>query len=92
MISVCFVPACAEQDVRHPIRRSVHLLTADIQVKFGITFNDQLIMNMSSNKVVQESFRCIAEDVPADSLYDILNELRIGGPNGFHFFDKSTPS
>ena len=42
----------AEQDIRHPFRRSAHLLTDDIQVNFGTAFNDQFIVDMSDDEAM----------------------------------------
>ena len=51
-IKIGFVPIGAEQDVRHPVRRSAHLLTDHIQVNIRAAFDDQLIMNMTDNEAV----------------------------------------
>ena len=39
-IKICLVAVGAEQDVRHPVRRSAHLLTDHIQVNVGAAFYD----------------------------------------------------
>ena len=69
----------AEQDVRHPFRGSSHLLTDDFQVNIGAAFNDQFIMDVPDDEAVPESFHGVAEDVSADSLDDVLHELRTIG-------------
>ena len=74
-IKTCLVAVGTEQDVRHPVRRSAHLLTDHIQVNIGTAFDDQLIMNVTDNEAVPECLHGIAEDVAADSLDDVLHEL-----------------
>ena len=72
-----------EQDVRHPVRRSAHLLTDHIQVNIRAAFDDQLIMNVTNDEAVPESLHGVAEDVAADSLDDVLHELRTIGFDAF---------
>ena len=84
-IKLCFIAVGPEQDVRHPVRRSAHLLTDDIQVNFGTAFDDQLIVNVTDDKAVPESFHGVAEDVTTDSLDDVLHELRTVGFDAFPF-------
>ena len=60
-----------EQDVRHPVRRSAHLLADYIQVNIRAAFDDQLIMNVTDDEAVPESLHGIAEDVAADGLNDV---------------------
>lgn len=55
-IKIGFVPIGAEQDVRHPVRRSAHLLTDHIQVNIRAAFDDQLIMNVTDDEAVPECF------------------------------------
>ena len=85
-IKIGFVPIGAEQDVRHPVRRSAHLLTDHIQINIGAAFDDQLIMNMADDEAVPEGFYGVAEDVAADGLDDVLHELRTVGFDAFPFF------
>ena len=85
-IPVCLVSIGAEQDVRHPVRRSAHLLTDHIQVNIRVALDYQLIMNMTDDEAVPESLHGIAEDVAADSLDDVLHELRTVGLNAFPLF------
>ena len=79
-IKFCFVAVGAEQDIRHPFRRSAHLFADSFQINAGATFNDQLIMNVSDDEAVPESFHGVAEDIPADGLDDVFHEFR---PVGF---------
>ena len=65
-IPVCLVSIGAEQDVRHPVRRSAHLLTDHIQVNIGAAFDNQLTMNMTDDEAVPECLHGVAEDVAAD--------------------------
>ncbi len=65
-----------EQDIWHPFRGSAYLLTDDIQINIGAAFDDQFIMDMSDDEAVPESFHGVAEDISADGLHNILNELR----------------
>ena len=84
-IEISLVAVSAEQDVRHPVRRSAHLLANHIQVNIRTAFDDQLIMNVTDDEAVPESLHGIAEDVAADSLDDVLHELRTVGFDAFPF-------
>ena len=75
-VKIVLIAVGAEQDVRHPVRRSAHLLANHIQVNIGAAFDDQFIMNVSYDDAMPESLHGIAEDVAADSLDDVLHELR----------------
>lgn len=59
-IKACFVAVGAEQDVRHPIRRSSHLFADDIQINSRAAFDDKLIMNVTDDEAVTECFHGIA--------------------------------
>ena len=85
-IKICFVAVGTEQDVRHPVRRSAHLLTDHIQVNIRAAFDDQFIMNMTDDEAVPECFHGVTEDVAADGLDDILHELRTVGFDTFPLF------
>ena len=84
-IKAGFVAVGAEKDVRHPVRRSAHLLANHTQVNVRTTFDDQLIMNMTDDEAVPESFHGVTEDVAADGLDDVLHELRTIGFDAFPF-------
>ena len=84
-IKIGLIAVGAEQDVRHPVRRSAHLLANHIQVNVRAAFDDQLIVNMTDDEAVPECLHGIAEDVAADSLYDVLHELRTVGFDAFPF-------
>ena len=86
------VAVCSEQDVRHPFRGSSHLLTDDFQVNVWAAFDDQLIMDMSDDETMPESFHGVAENVAADCLDDVLYELRTVGFDAFPFLCGSEPS
>ena len=47
--------------------------------------NDQLIMDVSADEAVGEGPHGVAEDVPADGLDDVLDELRTVGFDSFPF-------
>lgn len=76
-IKICFISIGPEQDIRHPVRGSTHLLTYDFQVNSGVAFYDKFIMDMPDDKTMTESLRSIAEDISADGLDDILNKFNI---------------
>ena len=52
------------------------MLANHTQVNVRTTFDDQLIMNMTDDEAVPESFHSVAKDVAADGLDDILHKLR----------------
>ena len=60
-IKIGLVAVGTEQDVRHPVRRSAHLLTDHIQVNIRAAFDDQLIMNVTNDEEVSESFHGVTE-------------------------------
>ena len=62
-IEISLVTVGAEKDVRHPVRRSAHLLADYIQVNIRAAFDDQLIMDVPDDEAVPESFHGVAEDV-----------------------------
>ena len=61
-IKAGFVAVGAEQDVRHPVRRSAHLLANHTQVNVRAAFDDQFIMNVTDDKAVPESLHGVTED------------------------------
>lgn len=75
-IKIGFVAVGTKQDVRHPVRRSAHLLTDHIQVNIGPAFDNKFIVHMSDYEAMPECLHGVAEDVAADSLDDVLHELR----------------
>jgi hypothetical protein len=62
-IELGFVTVGTEQDVRHPVRRSAHLLADHIQVNIRAAFYNQLIMNVTDDKAVPESLHGITANV-----------------------------
>lgn len=88
-IKIGLVAVGAEQDVRHPVRRSAHLLTDHIQVNIRAAFDDQLIMNVTDDEAVPECFHGVAEDIAADGLDDVFHELRTVGFDTFPFLCRS---
>ena len=88
-IKIGFVPIGAEQDVRHPVRRSSHLFADDIQINSRAAFDDKLIMNVTDDEAVPECFHGVAEDIAADGLDDVFHELRTVGFDTFPFLCRS---
>ena len=84
-IKIGLIAVGTEQDVRHPVRRSAHLLADRIQVNVRTAFDNQLIMNMTDDKAVPECFHGVTEDVTADGLNNVLHELRTVGFDAFPF-------
>lgn len=84
-IKIGLVAVGTEQDVRHPVRRSAHLLTDHIQVNIRAAFDDQLIMNVTNDEEVSESLHGVTEDVAADGLNDVLHEFRTIGFDALPF-------
>ena len=78
-IKAGLVAVGTEQNVRHPVWRSAHLLTDHIQVNIRAAFDDQLIVNVTDDKTVPESLHGIAEDIATHGLDDVLHELRSVG-------------
>ena len=75
-VKIGLVAVGAEKDVWHPIRRSAHLLANHIQVTIRAAFDDQLIMNVTDDEAVPESLHGVTENVAANGLDDVLQELR----------------
>lgn len=84
-VKIGFVAVGAEQDVRHPVRRSAHLLADHIQVNIGTAFDNQLIMNMTDDEAMPERFHSVTENVAADGLDDVLYEFRTVRFDAFPF-------
>ena len=84
-VEIGLVAVGAEQDIRHPVRRSAHLLADHIQVNIGAAFDDQLIMNMANDEAVPERFHGVTEDVAVDSLDDVLYIFRAVRFDAFPF-------
>ena len=84
-IKIGLVAVGAEQDVRHPVRRSSHLFADDIQINSRAAFDDKLIMNVADDEAVPERFHSVTEDVAADGLNDVLHKLRTVGFDAFPF-------
>ena len=76
LVKECLITVSPKKNVRHPVRRSSHLLTDYIEVNAGAAFYYQFIVDVSDDKAMGEGTHGIAEDVPADGLNDILNKLR----------------
>ena len=88
-IKAGLVAVGTEQNVRHPVWRSAHLLTDHIQVNIRVALDYQLIMNMTDDEAVPERFHGVTEDVPADGLDDVLHELRTVGFDTFPLFCRA---
>ena len=88
-IKIGLVAVGTEQDVRHPVRRSAHLLTDHIQVNIRAAFDDQLIVNVTDDKTVPESLHGTTEDIATHGLDDVLHELRSVGFDPFPFLRGS---
>ena len=56
-IEISLVAVGAEQDVRHPIRRSAHLLTDRIQVNVRAGFDDQCIQRTPTDGFAEQNGR-----------------------------------
>ena len=65
------VPIGPEQDVRHPVRRSAHLLANHIQVNIRTAFDDQLIMN-----VTDAAYKKLVSDTSYGSLWEVSFTLK----------------
>lgn len=84
-VKLCLISVGTEQDIRHPVRGSVHLLTDSFQIDTGIALYDQFIMDVPDDEAVPESFHCIAEDISVDRLHYVLREFRTVGFDVFPF-------
>lgn len=88
-IKFCFVPVGAELDPWQPGRGSAHLFADDPVIDVLAAFNDQFIMDVTTDEAVGEGPHGVAEDVPADGLDDILHELRTVGFDALPFLCRS---
>lgn len=78
-IKICLITVGTEQDVRHPVWGSAHLLIDSFQVNIGAAFDNKFIMYVTDDEAVPESLHGVAENVATYSLDDVLHELRIVG-------------
>lgn len=69
--------------------QSGELLTDDIRVNVGVSFDNKFIVDVSDDKAVPEGFHGIEEDVAADGLDDIFHELRSVGFNASLLFYRA---
>ena len=84
-IKCCFIPIGTKEQSVNPIWGSAHLFTDGIKVSIHRCFNDQFIMYMTYDKAVGEGTHGMAEDIPADCLYDIFYEFWTIGFDAFPF-------
>lgn len=74
-IKCCFISIGTKEQSVNPLWGSAHLFTDGVKVGIHRCFNDQLIMYMTYDKEVGERTHGMAEDIPADCLYDIFYEF-----------------
>lgn len=89
LVKQCLVSVGAEQDIRHLVGGSTHLVADGFQINSGIAFDDQFIMDMTNDEAVAERLHSITEDVAADGLDDILHELQSVGFDAFPLFCRT---
>ena len=75
-IKCCFIPIGTKKQSINPLWSSAHLLTDSSKVSIHRCFNDQFIVYMTYDKAVGESTHGMAEDITADSLYDIFVSVK----------------
>lgn len=75
LIKIAFVSICSEKKSLDPGWGSSHLLTDGIQGHTGAAFDDQFVMHMTTDETVGEGLHGISQDVPANSLDDVLHEF-----------------
>ena len=75
-IKPAFIPIGSELDAREPWRRPAHLLADRVEGYAGAAFYDQLVMHVPDDLAVAQGPHGVSQDVPADGLHDILDELR----------------
>ena len=75
-IKPALVPIGPELDAREPRRRPAHLLTDRVERYTGATFYDQLVMHMPDDLAVAQGPHGVGQNVPANGLHDVLDELR----------------
>jgi len=88
-IKFCLIPIGAELDPGQPGRGSAHLFADDLVIDVLAALNDQFIMYVSADEAVGEGSHGVAEDVPADRLDDVLDELRAVGFDSLPFLRRS---
>lgn len=85
-IKLCFVPVCSKLDSGQPCRAAAHLRADDLVVDVLAALDDQFIVDVAADEAVGEGSHGVAEDVPADGLDDVLDELRTVGLDPLPFF------
>ena len=76
LVKLALIPVGAELDTRQPRRRPAHLLTNGIQRYLRRALYNQLVMHVPNDLAVAQGPHGVSQDVPADGLHDVLDELR----------------
>ena len=69
------MPVCPQQ-TRHPIRCLSHEIAGLLHAGVFRNFDDELIMDVSNDEASPEVLHCKAQNVPGNTLNDVLDELR----------------
>ena len=82
-IKFCLVAIASDKDIRHPVWRFAHDTADGFVINILTAFDDELIMDMTTNKAVGEVTHGKAEKVSGDCLHDVLYEFRTVAFNSF---------
>lgn len=89
LVKRCLISVASDQDIRHPVRCTAHDGGYGFYGYILAAFDDQLIMDVTADEAVGQILHSKAEKIPADSLYDVLHELRTVGFDAFPLLCRS---
>ena len=80
------IPIASKLDIRHPVWRSAHDTADGFVIDILTAFDDELIMDMTTDEAVGEVAHSKTEKVSGDCLHDVLYEFRTVAFDSFPFF------
>lgn len=80
-----FIPIASNQDIRHPVWRPTHDIADGFVINILAAFDDELIMDMTTNKAVGEGAHGKTKKISGDCLRNVLNEFRTVAFDSFPF-------
>ena len=80
-----FIPIASNQDIRHPVWRPTHDIADGFVINILAAFDDELIMDMTTNKAVGEGAHGKTKKISGDCLHNVLNEFRTVAFDSFPF-------
>lgn len=87
-----FISIASNLDIWHPVWRPTHDIADGFAVNILATFDDKLIMDMTTDEAVGEVTHSKTEKVSGDCLHNVLYEFRTVAFDSFPLFVEPMPS